>query len=825
MAVNNCPSKPHPQGQSCVLPWLGRFSFEPLNINPLFGPTALTLQEMGALNSNLVTNYHQGWRLVTAMWLHGGMVHLVCNLLGIAFLLNRLEKEFGLWRPTVIYLLSGVFAAVFSCLFLDTQISVGASGALFGLVGACLSELLINWKLYDNRFSALMTLLILIAINLAIGLMPYIDNFAHIGGCIAGFFLGFALLLKPQHGFIDLRDSSGVAAATAIAVAGRDPVTKEHSTCQVYTRILSGIIFMALFSLCMAVLFTKGNVAGDCTWCRYMSCVPTPWWTCDPNAPGTQGQGPVCQVRSYQNGTAVVVSLWHVDNAFHLLNNNLLPALLHLLEMGVLPRVPVPPRTAAASDRLSAAGDGSGAGGSDSWNSSSSGSGSDIGSGSGSGSSAGASYGGARSSGNGRSRKGLTGWHGSSSLGSSANRFLQRVQERLAETMEKHTSSGGGGSMKDRLLGQDRGVRKSGLLEGREGAEWGQDEEEGLRVCMLFYLGDERLNQYPSSAVAILWRIFQCRIRLSDTQGLSRRICFRHLAYGQRGAFPFYNSSSSLPGFDQFPAVIATYRSLAFSLFNIFPAARAVVPGPHGQSEARDGTPRRTLEFPSVGPLKAESSSLAVQGPKVASVGGKGQLVGNSGSEELSVMADAGSLTGAHMSDQHQQRKQQQQHASLPVPGIYSNGPIVVYFPRSSAFGDDRYITFIDPWVEAMGRNGFHCVVPCCDFSHEPVEKHLALFAAAHIMVGLHGAGLTNALYMSPGRLLVEWQDEFALGTGGKDRELLFHWVAKHSGLRYMVEDVRQLHVTGHGIVINREWATRSAARIVEEWRMLMLDT
>ncbi|CAI7862908.1 unnamed protein product, partial [Closterium sp. NIES-53] len=85
------------------------------------------------------------------MWLHGGVVHLVCNLLGIAFLLNRLEKEFGLWRPTAIYLLSGVFAAVFSCLFLDTQISVGASGALFGLVGACLSELLINWKLYDNR--------------------------------------------------------------------------------------------------------------------------------------------------------------------------------------------------------------------------------------------------------------------------------------------------------------------------------------------------------------------------------------------------------------------------------------------------------------------------------------------------------------------------------------------------------------------------------------------------------------------------------------------------------------------------------------------------
>ncbi|CAI7802295.1 unnamed protein product [Closterium sp. NIES-53] len=160
------------------------------------------------------------------------------------------------------------------------------------------------------QFSALMTLLILIAINLAIGLMPYIDYFAHIGGCIAGFFLGFALLLKPQHGFIDLRNSSGVATATAIAVSGGDPVTK-HSTCQVNTLIFSVFIFMPLFSLCVAVLFTNGNIAGDCTWCRYMSCVPTPWWTCDPNAPGTQGRGPVCLVRSYQNGTGALVCTNH----------------------------------------------------------------------------------------------------------------------------------------------------------------------------------------------------------------------------------------------------------------------------------------------------------------------------------------------------------------------------------------------------------------------------------------------------------------------------------------------------------------------------------
>ncbi|CAI7802286.1 unnamed protein product [Closterium sp. NIES-53] len=145
-----------------------------------------------------------------------------------------------------------------------------------------------------------------------------------------------------------------------------------------------------------------------------------------------------CQQRV--DAPTVVVSRWHVDNAFHALNNNLLPALLHLLEMDALPRMPLPPHAAAASGRLSSAGESSGAEGSDSWNTSSSGSGS----GSEGGFSTGASYSDARSSGSTRSRKGMTGRHGSSSLAASTNCFLQRVQERLVETMERHTRSGAG---------------------------------------------------------------------------------------------------------------------------------------------------------------------------------------------------------------------------------------------------------------------------------------------------------------------------------------------------------------------------------------------
>jgi Rhomboid family len=55
------------------------------------------------------------------------------------------------------------------------------------------------------QFAALMTLLFIIAINLALGILPHVDNFAHIGGFMTGFFLGFVLLLRPRFGWYESR--------------------------------------------------------------------------------------------------------------------------------------------------------------------------------------------------------------------------------------------------------------------------------------------------------------------------------------------------------------------------------------------------------------------------------------------------------------------------------------------------------------------------------------------------------------------------------------------------------------------------------------------
>ncbi|XP_030532892.1 RHOMBOID-like protein 3 isoform X2 [Rhodamnia argentea] len=149
MYVNDCPK--HHRTGGCVAKFLGRFSFEPLRLNPLFGPSNPTLDKLGALDWEKVVHRHQGWRLVTCIWLHAGVIHVAVNMLCLILIGVRLEQQFGFVRIGIIFLLSGFGGSVLSALFIQHIVTVGASGALFGLLGAMLSELLTNWSLYTNK--------------------------------------------------------------------------------------------------------------------------------------------------------------------------------------------------------------------------------------------------------------------------------------------------------------------------------------------------------------------------------------------------------------------------------------------------------------------------------------------------------------------------------------------------------------------------------------------------------------------------------------------------------------------------------------------------
>ncbi|KAK1306910.1 Uncharacterized protein QJS10_CPA10g00349 [Acorus calamus] len=204
MYVNDCPSThTSDDGGLCVVPSLGRFSFEPLSINPLFGPSTDTLDLMGALNWKRVVWKGEWWRLFACVWLHAGVVHLLANMLSLLFIGIRLEQEFGFAKIGVLYVISGFGGSLMSAFSIQSKISVGASGALFGLLGAMLSELITNWSIYANKFAALITLIVIIGINMAVGFIPHVDSSAHIGGFITGFLLGFVLLIRPQFGWVN----------------------------------------------------------------------------------------------------------------------------------------------------------------------------------------------------------------------------------------------------------------------------------------------------------------------------------------------------------------------------------------------------------------------------------------------------------------------------------------------------------------------------------------------------------------------------------------------------------------------------------------------
>ncbi|KAF5954492.1 hypothetical protein HYC85_007348 [Camellia sinensis] len=270
MFVNDCPKNNLGFEGNCVAKFLGRFSFEPLRENPLFGPSSSTLEKLGALEWNKVAHGHQGWRLITCIWLHAGVVHLLANMLSLVFIGIRLEQQFGFVLVGAIYLFSGVGGSILSSLFIQRSISVGASGALFGLLGAMLSELLTNWTIYTNKAAALFTLVIIIVINLAVGILPHVDNFAHIGGFLTGFLLGFILLLRPQFGWLERRNLP--AGARAIS---------KFTVYQYVFLLVALVLLIAGFTVGLVLLFKGVNANDHCSWCYYLSCVPTSRWNCN----------------------------------------------------------------------------------------------------------------------------------------------------------------------------------------------------------------------------------------------------------------------------------------------------------------------------------------------------------------------------------------------------------------------------------------------------------------------------------------------------------------------------------------------------------------
>jgi len=162
--------------------WLSSWSFESLSINPLVGPKTQILVDMGAKDTTKIIN-GEWWRLFTPMFLHAGVIHLGMNMMMMKRLGQGLEESFGFIVTSSIYLISGVSGVLTSCVMNPSIVGVGASGALYGLVGALFGDFVQNYKtIVEGRCMYFFSMVFSLALGMGVGLLPVIDNFAHIGG-------------------------------------------------------------------------------------------------------------------------------------------------------------------------------------------------------------------------------------------------------------------------------------------------------------------------------------------------------------------------------------------------------------------------------------------------------------------------------------------------------------------------------------------------------------------------------------------------------------------------------------------------------------------
>lgn len=170
----------------------------------MFGDTedAVFMLQHGAMYEPYIIEGHEYYRIFTCLFLHFGITHLLNNMVMLGALGWNLELEIGKVRFVIIYFASGIIGNIVS-LFYDLTleqpaVSAGASGAIFGLMGALLYVVIAN----RGRLGRLSGrgMLVMVILSLYFGLTSTgVDNLAHIGGLVSGFLLAVLLYRRKQY--------------------------------------------------------------------------------------------------------------------------------------------------------------------------------------------------------------------------------------------------------------------------------------------------------------------------------------------------------------------------------------------------------------------------------------------------------------------------------------------------------------------------------------------------------------------------------------------------------------------------------------------------
>jgi len=159
-----------------------------------------TLIQFGA-NVGILIMRGETWRLFTSMFIHIGIAHLLFNAYALFIFGVEMERLYGPDRYITIYILSGLFGSLASFAWRGPEtFSAGASGAIFGVIGMNLAFFLLHRETF-GRFGQqrMMNTVFIIVINLIFGFTTAgVDNFAHMGGLVSGFLMGYALAPRYQ---------------------------------------------------------------------------------------------------------------------------------------------------------------------------------------------------------------------------------------------------------------------------------------------------------------------------------------------------------------------------------------------------------------------------------------------------------------------------------------------------------------------------------------------------------------------------------------------------------------------------------------------------
>ncbi len=189
-------------------------------VSMLDNPAWQDLVRWGA-NYGPLTISGQWWRLLTCVFIHGGLLHIGFNMWCLWSLGRLAESVYGHWTFAAVYLITGLAASLGSVIWNPVVLSVGASGAIFGIAGALIASF------YLGEFSLpraamtgmLRSVVLFVGYSLFFGAAVGADNAAHIGGLLMGLLLG-ALIAKVAPGNDDFLRRIAVLLVGALLVVG-----------------------------------------------------------------------------------------------------------------------------------------------------------------------------------------------------------------------------------------------------------------------------------------------------------------------------------------------------------------------------------------------------------------------------------------------------------------------------------------------------------------------------------------------------------------------------------------------------------------------------